>query len=324
MKKFNLTKMIVSTLLFLLLISISQASENKGIFQILDEKYIDNITDLPYSNGIPDKNIQSSGHIRGWIDIVGFNKMSKDVNTFYIPGKPETYAIIQEDVWGKFDCDICSYSIKKVVQVTSSRTDTTAVLVIEMTWYSKHCSKNGCTCVEHKESTTFYDIEKSPQIVEPLINPIINIIQYNNTLYENIGIYINSEDIKNATKFDIAYNNSTMTKTLKTGHVEQTNKGIYFANLTDLSSWETTGKNISQINNMTFINGNLTKINATNIKISTSNLYETKHHSNFTVSREEFRPEKETIENPLLITFWSILFVMFGTLYLAITKMRLI
>ena len=303
--------------------SISMTIPN-DIFQILDEKYIDNITDLPYSTGIPDKNIQSSNHIRGWIDIVGFNKMSRDNNIYYVPGKPEKYAIVQEDAWGKFDCDTCGYSIKKNVQVISSGIYTISIFDIKMTWYEKVCTKSGCSCIEHKESATFYDSEESPQIIYPLIEPEIKITQYNNTLYENVGIQVMPKDIENISRLDVYYNDSSIRKTFKIGYVEITRKGIYFANITEMPIWSDSNKNITRLDNTIFINGNLTDIGVNSIKVSTSNLYETKYHTNFTISREEFRPEKETIENLPLMTFWSIILVMFGGLCFTIIKMRII
>lgn len=319
MKKLNVTTSIVIFLLTLLLLQLSSATEDKGIFQILDEIYIDNITNLPYSNGNPDKNIQLSGHIEGWIDIVGFDKMSKDNDIYYVPGNPEKYAIIQNEVWGKFKCDICSYSIKKTAQVLPSNNNTIAILDLKMTWYEKVCTKDGCSCIEHIEYASFSDTEKSPQIINSLVEPEINVIQYNNSLYENIGIQINPT--MNITRLDVSLNDSSLTRTLKIGHVEKTNKGIYFANMSELQTYSITGKNISHFNDQIFINGNLSKINVTNIKISTSNLYETKYYTNYNISIEEFRPEKETIENPLLMSFWSILLVIFGGIFLTIRRM---
>lgn len=319
-----MTKVITIFLLFLTFsfVSSSHASEDKGIFEILGETYIDNITNLPYSSGNPEKNIQSSGHIRGWIDIVGFDKMSKDNNIYYVPGNPTNYAIIQYDAWGVGSA--CGYEITKNIQKYISGDNAVAVLSVKLIWYTIQCGKNSCSCVAHTDYASFNDTEKSPKIIEPLTDPKINIIQYNNTLYENIGIQIIPKDVENLSRFDITYNNSSLTRTFKTGYVEKTEKGIFFANLTKMPIWETSGKDIGRIENTIFINGNLSKINASNIKISTSNLYETKYHTNFTISREEFRPEKETIENPLLISFWSIIIVIFGGAYIAITKMRII
>jgi hypothetical protein len=58
-------------ILFLLFLIPTTLAADKGVFYILDEKFIDNISELPYSAGTPDKQIQKSGNIAAWIDIVG-------------------------------------------------------------------------------------------------------------------------------------------------------------------------------------------------------------------------------------------------------------
>lgn len=78
-------RFIVLCLLFLIPTTFAA---DKGIFYILDEKFIDNINELPDSAGNPDKHIQKSGNIEGWIDIVGFNKMMRENGLDYVPGNP--------------------------------------------------------------------------------------------------------------------------------------------------------------------------------------------------------------------------------------------
>lgn len=72
-------------------------AEDKGIFYILDEKFINNISELPYSAGTPETNWRASGYIHAWIDITGFRQMSRDNGIDYIPGRPADLAIVQYD-----------------------------------------------------------------------------------------------------------------------------------------------------------------------------------------------------------------------------------
>ena len=91
-------RVIILCLLFLIPTAIAA---DKGIFYILDEKFIDNISELPDSVGNPDKQIQTSGNIEAWIDIVGFNKMMRENGLDYVPGTPADHSIIQYDAKGK-------------------------------------------------------------------------------------------------------------------------------------------------------------------------------------------------------------------------------
>jgi hypothetical protein len=71
-----------------------------------------------------------------------------------------------------------------------------------------------------------------------------NLTQYNNSLYENIGISI--VNISGLNKYTIQYEDDIATYWIKKAHVEQTAKGVYFANVTPAEFLELKGKNISR------------------------------------------------------------------------------
>jgi hypothetical protein len=104
--------------------------------------------------------------------------------------------------------------------------------------------------------------------------------------------------------------------------VEQTAKGIYFANVTPAEFLDLKGKNISRYGKMVLLNGNLSKMSPDDIKITGLNLYETKtaNSSQFNIKRLEFKPEKE-LENPVSMWFMSVMAVMLGGIYFYARRM---
>jgi len=304
---------IIFCLLFI--IPISFAADN-GIFYILDEKFIDNISELPESTGNPDKQIQTSGNIEAWIDIIGFNKMTRENELDYVPGNPVEHAKIQYDAKGTqsgiFD------SIEKTISFTQSGNNLTAVLNVKLKWHTQYCDDKGCFINgRFTETASFQDTELSPNTYPQLQEDLrANLTQYNNSLYENIGIRI--VNISGLNKYTIQYEDNIATYRLKKAHVEQTAKGVYFANVTPAEFLDLKGKNISRYGKSILLNGNLSKMNPGDIKITGSNLYETKTANssqfNFNITRLEFKPEKE-LENPVMMWFMSVMAVTAGGIY---------
>jgi len=160
-------------------------------------------------------------------------------------------------------------------------------------------------CRSSREEHDFYDYEQSPEIYPRLQNISVNITQYNNSLYENIGISI--ANISGLNKYTIQYEDRIAEYRIKKAHIEQTAKGVYFANVTPAEILDLKGKNISRYGKMILLNGNLSKMNLSKIRITGSNLYETKTSdpNQFNITRLEFKPEKD-LENPVLLWFMSV------------------
>jgi hypothetical protein len=312
-------RVIILCLLFLIPTALA---EDKGIFYILDEKFINNISELPYSAGTPETNRQASGYIHAWIDITGFKQMSRDNGIDYIPGRPADLAIVQYDAKAA-DVPGSVTKIDKSIMTYQSNNSTIAVLTVDLYWKSTICDENSCWEVPYHETAQFRDTEISPVQYKPISQELkVNITQYNNSLYENIGIRIIIPP--GLLNIKLNYQNKTATHRLSVGHVEQTSKGVYFANITSSDAWNIQGSDISRLENTIFMNGNLSTMNLSDIKITGSNLYETRtmNSSQFNITRLEFKPEKE-LENPVLMWFMSVMAVMAGGIFLFIQRMRL-
>jgi len=241
----------------------------------------------------------------------------------YVPGNPADHAIIQYDAEGTqpgiFD------SIEKTISFTQSGNNLTAVLNVKLQWHTKYCDDKGCFVNgRFTETAAFQDTELSPNTYPPLPEDLrVNLTQYNNSLYENIGIHI--VNILGLNKYTIQYEDNIATYRLKKAHVEQTAKGIYFANVTPAEFLDLKGKNISRYGNTILLNGNLSKMSPDDIKIMGSNLYETKtaNSSQFNIIRLEFKPEKE-LENPVTMWFMSVMAVMVGGIYFYARRMSVL
>jgi hypothetical protein len=228
------------------------------IKDMFNTKFVDSAYDLPYSIGIPEKVEQSSGHLRGWVDITGFDKMMRDNGTNYVPGDPAEYAIVQNEAWGVFRCSTCGYSIIKNIQKYASGSNTVAVLNMKMTWYELVCSKDGCFCVEHIEYESFQDSEVSTKRFNFPSNQSITLKIYNGSVYK--PQILNFNPSHSITSIRITTTNGSIKQYLMAGQVAYTAKNIPYMNLTATDHYEQSGRNISKLNNEIIINSNLSSI----------------------------------------------------------------
>jgi hypothetical protein len=239
--------------------------------------------------------------------------MMRENGLDYVLGNPADHAIIQYDAKGTqpgiFD------SIEKTISFTQSGNKLTAVLNVKLKWHTEYCDDKGCFVNGRStETAAFQDTEIAPNAYPPLPDLGVNLTQYNNSLYENIGI--NIVNISGLNKYTIQYEDNIATYRIKKAHVEQTAKGVYFANVTPAEFLDLKGKNISRYGKIILLNGNLSKMSHGDIKIKGLNLYETRtaNVSQVNITRLEFKPEKE-LENPVMMWFMSVMAVMAGGVY---------
>lgn len=267
---------------------LASSTTGTGIFSILDDSYIQNVSKLPYSTGIPDKNIQISGNIRGWIDITGFRNLTKKTNKYYVNANPSDLAIIQYDVWGE---KVSVDSVTKTITASVSRDNTIAKMNVVLKWhyyYSCNCNKNGCsTCrkdvIEHAD---FYDSEVSPLQVNYNNKDIKVVVRERNfTIINSTDINIEIDD----TVYDrylIKTDHGFYEKINRIWHVEKTTKGIYYANETQLDIFKS--NNISHSQNVIVLND----IN-TNFSVTTNGFYGSTNKTNITKMYESSDPTEQ-------------------------------
>ncbi len=290
------------------MLSIPPVSASSGIFSILDDSYIQTVSELPYSAGTPDKNIQSSGHIRGWIDIVGFHDVARMNGIDYINGSPADKAIIQYDAWG-VDVSVDSVTSNYVVSLSGNNTNAKMDVILKWHYYySCNCNKKGCsTCRKDVvEYATFYDDEKSPAKIENNHIDIKVIVRERNfTIINTTDISIEIDDSV-YDRYLIKTDYGFYEKINRMWHVEKTAKDVNYANETKLDIFKS--ENISHSQNIIVVENN-----NTNFSAAASGFYFSTNKTNITKVYELSNPTEQFFCGDLL-GFLAVL-LCFGVFY---------
>lgn len=291
-----------------------------GLFDIFNETYISDISELPFTNGTSDIKWQESGHIRAWVDIVGFRNLSRDGDNFSILGDPASLAIVQYDAiglqYGYLD------RLEKTISFNQSGNNLTALLHVVLKWHTESCDDNGCWISgRFTEEEDFRDNESIPEQYNKFLNPIVNITEYDNEIEPKISIQVID---KNASSISISYGNKSLTHTSKSYHVETTYKGIYYANTSDIEAWNIQGRGIARFGNSIIINSNISEIDYSQLDIRVSNLYDSLrvNSSNFNITRVNYQPAT-VLYNPVLYGFLGVFFTLTGSAYYLIRQVIL-
>lgn len=204
----------------------------------------------PYS---PDKNMQNSGSIRAWVDIVGFNKMVCENDVCYVPGDPADQAIVQYDVVanprGILD------KLDKSISVYVSGNNTIASLHVVLKYHTEACDEKGCW-VSGRFVETKYFIDSEPSPMTYRLNQSINasVVFYNNT-YSPKAI-ISPEDASGAYLIRYTYQNDSVEHIQKKGSIDITRKGVKFVDLYRADMWNNSNETVfARINDNVVING---------------------------------------------------------------------
>lgn len=287
----------------LILITVNSASAIP--FFDKNDTYITSIDELPYSQGTPNIQWQVNGNIHGWIDIVGFNNLSKRNGQFFINANSTELAIILYEAYGVPPGKSVLTGITTSVSVFQSGTETIAQLIIVMSYKSPiYCpNKKGkgryiCNWVNNQNSATFQDSITTPELINSSENiqvlfTKLNVTYYNSSYFEikiNDSIYDRYMFTNVAGHFE---------KINRLWHVEQTTKGIYFANESRIDIFKS--DNISHAQN-------IISTSDLNFTITASGLYSSTNIINLTKININSDPVTQFL-NPNLVGFLSILFI---------------
>ncbi len=298
----------------------------QDIFDILDEQYITNISELPESvNLVPEKNWQPSRewshehcrrkyspyYIHGWLDVVGFKNLTRINGTDYTNEESLSVAII------RYETHACTLGYPRYNGGWNYKLDTyqqgeqfVARLTATAILYYYY---DG---IKYYDNITkvFYDYEPLPlQYLQytQILNPVVNITEYNNSVNPRteIKLTLNSPAFINYT-----YNNNHISNYRMVAHVENTSKGVYFANVSAANIWTNGTGSLRQMNDKVIIPGTA-NISYDNLTIQISDIYNTNSlsKSNFTVIRDTYKFERSF--SGLYISLIIIFSIMAGTLY---------
>lgn len=274
-----------------------------GIFEIYNEKFIDKIEDLPL-NGVlnPEQVWQPSNwqdeckrdknpfFVFGWVDILGYKDAIMMNGTFFVNKSIQDAVIIDYKTYScVLGLAVFKLPLENKIEVYQQGDQVIAKLTSTQVMYSIYDGHKSY----YNLTRIFYDSEPAPKQIQKLPDLKINATIFNNSFYENVGIHIvNSSGYF---QYTIKYKDNIATYRIKKASVEQTEKGIYFANVTPFEFLEVEGKNISRFyGNMILVHGNIN-----DVEITGSNLFESKRFSSkIMIDRKKFRPEKE-LEKPV-------------------------
>jgi hypothetical protein len=281
---------------FLILFLIPAASGYTGLFSILDEQYISNISDLPYSAGSPTISWQEQGHIRAWVNIVGFKNITRIDGIDYIDGKPESLALVQYEV--KASHPGIRDSLDKSLSVNQSGNNTIASLHVVLKYHTINCDDTGCWISgRFTEGKDFTDSELSPLIYPSIKTGSANITEYNNSINPHVAISLNLPG--NISKVTFSYGSDSLTHYFMQGHVEQTAKGVHFLNLSERDFWTANTESMQHLDTWVMI-PNSSRPDYSKLSIEISNPYETRTITNYSFERITYN-SGSTFSNPLLM-----------------------
>jgi hypothetical protein len=243
---------------FLILFLIMPVQANT--FDNLNDAFVSNVSQLPAIDDgrlKPDKVEQASGHIRGWMDIVGFREIARVNCIDYINGTSSEKVVIRYDAWGE---EVSVDSVTKTITTSISSNNTIAKMNVVLKWhyyYSCDCNKNGCsTCRKDViEKTDFYDSELAPVQYPNSSTPILTLHEFPNS--SKALLEVNTDDT--VTAYTVTTANGSVKKHIQIGRVTYTAKGVPYANFTkeNFTIWDDTGKGIyHQGNDVTLDNNN--------------------------------------------------------------------
>ena len=239
------------SLTFLLILAIPASANNTSIFEILNkERFIEQADGLVYDYPfVPDKIVQSSEHIKGWIDIVGFENITKIENTTYADTlKP----IVEYDVW---DDGLGWNDNRDVIEVTDTRINTTGntttvEIDVHMKWHHSTLRTRTVSLLTGKktinwidknyynEYATFSDTEIAPELFNfgNYNGTAVNVVIYNNSLTPKTSFSVVGVPA-NTLKVNLSYDNESVVHYYGMGSQEYTGKNVPFMNITTLNTW---------------------------------------------------------------------------------------
>ena len=192
--------------------------------------------------------VQSHQHIRGIVDIVGFNQMICIDGVQYISGTPEEHAIIKTKLWssefyGNNNLDYIKITDERIYTADNN---TTTEIDIHLKWHHSElksrtvCGENGCSTYTwicktyHHEYTTFTASRPTPQPYPEFIDPKLNVIVYNDSIKPKTIIHL--PDTVYILGYTIEFQNESIEYFNSILSIETQDNGVPFGNITHVQS----------------------------------------------------------------------------------------
>jgi hypothetical protein len=233
-------------ILFFLLITVIlflpfASADTNFLDDMMNQKFVATVDQLPYSTVSPEINWQTNGNIKGWVDIVGWKNLTKVGNKYY------TYGSIADTVIS----DGGSVGIQPGIQDTitnsysfsQSGNQITASLTVVLKWH-KICSddKGFYVCGRFTDTATFQDTDTMPeQFIMPGNQSVIEKHYTGEPYHPNVLTFDGVSPV--ITDIHATTANGSMIHHVKIGILNYTEKNVPYIEIFDFDSWEYTGAN---------------------------------------------------------------------------------
>ena len=298
------------------------------IQDILDIEYISSTVELNnYDDINPDKVIQSSNHIFGWIDIAGYRNLTKKNDNYYIQGDPLDSVIILHSVWSDNYSSCCSEDFIEVVdsKIIVDNINITSSIDIHLKWHKSKlvfvtvCDPFGCVVLPkiektyHDEYLTIIDTDILPLVYPTLdINDtFVEVVVYNNSMSPKTTIRLINLPL-NVLSVNYSYDNLSLNYFYGSATKEYTDKNCPCFSIRSVNSFYQNG-NMSYFNGFVIIPSMNLSMNKLNVSLNDP--YSSGTVSNITIYEIPYHGSKDVFSSLFILVMLIVCFFGFGTMY---------
>lgn len=297
-------------MILICIILIFPVASAEPLSDILDRKYLDFAHALNYFGVyFPDKNIQNSDHIIGWIDIVGYDNMTCKDGVYYVPGIPVNHTIVKYEIWdtGLYwnnNLDYIEIIDKRIFQ---DEDNVTTEIDIHLLWHHSKKRKppgKGIKKTYHHEYATFSDTETAPDVflLSDNSNVSVDVVIYNNTVSPKTSVKVFNVPA-NTLSINYTYDNESIIHHKGIAIQEYTDKNCPYMQINSTDIWEDNG-NLSHFNKFAIIPS--MNYSTDNLTVTVNNPYEAHIVDNITIYEVRWHGMKDTFSS-LLLPFVAII-----------------
>lgn len=278
-----------------------------SIFDIFNETAYNGSLDIVTEYREPNKTVQAHQHIRGWIDIIGFNNTIRINDTEYCN---QSEPVIEYKLWhsGLFWNNNFDYIEITEQRIFTEGNITTVEIDVHLLWHhSARKSREGRTWIKktyHHEYMTLSASAEAPQQFNTTTDARASITIYNNSINPHVDIYV---PVYNTTaKTVYTYGGETITRWTLSGV-----SAVGAVNFTECLYWEDDTEIFAYKNDVAVLkNMNESEFDLSKLTITVHNPYEIRQIHNLNLSTVEFDSGKPFNNPKVGVTF--ILLIVFG------------
>lgn len=305
-------------LLFMFLLTLTPVvTAQAGLFGILDKTAYNGSLDIVTDYPDPDKTVQAHKHIRGWIDITGFNNSVRINGTEY---SNISTPVIEHDVWdeGLVWNDNLDWIKSSDTRITRDDDNITAEIDIHLLWHHSTlrsrtvCGLNGCrtyTWIQkdyYNEYTTLTTTIQAPQEYPEIKDIPVKITIHNNTINPHVDIHTPVNP--HVTKTEFTYKNETITRINLAGAA-----ATGAVNLSGCLYWQDSSDNWSSRHNTAILKyTNESEFDLTSLQVTAHTPYGHRDTSNYSIETVELATTDDIAKTGILTPIALMLLFWFG------------